>query len=45
MSFDPSLVRYTPEQTAEFYRKLVDDARNTVGVRSAALAHFYSYQH
>ncbi|MBI3682975.1 MAG: ABC transporter permease [Acidobacteria bacterium] len=37
MAFDPSLVRYSPEKTQEFYRTLVDRARQLPGVRSAAL--------
>jgi len=36
-SFDPSLIRYSPEQTAEFYRNLLDKARVLPGVKSAAL--------
>jgi macrolide transport system ATP-binding/permease protein len=38
MSFDPSLVRSTPEQTAQFYKRLVDDARQISGVQNAALS-------
>jgi predicted permease len=37
-SFNPSLVRYTPEQTQEFYKRLLDEARMLNGVESAALA-------
>jgi len=37
MSLDPSLVRYTPQQTRTFYRELVDGARALPGVRSVAL--------
>jgi predicted permease len=37
MSLDPSLIRYTPEQTAQFYRTLMDRARQVPGVKSAAL--------
>ncbi len=40
MSFDPSLVRYTPEQTKEFYKTFLDRVRNVPGVRSATLAYF-----
>ena len=37
-SFDPSLVRYQPAQTQEFYRRLVEKARLLAGVKAAALA-------
>jgi len=37
MSLDPSLVRYTPQQTRTFYGELVDRARALPGVRSVAL--------
>jgi predicted permease len=37
MSFDPRLVRYTPEQTEQFYKHLIENARSIPGVRSAAL--------
>ena len=37
-TFDPSLARYTPEKTADFYRRLLDRARTLNGVRTAALA-------
>jgi predicted permease len=37
-NFDPSLARYTPEQTAEFYKHLLERARNLSGVKNAALA-------
>ncbi|MGA7411377.1 MAG: ABC transporter permease [Bryobacteraceae bacterium] len=37
MSFDPRLVRYTPEQTEQFYKHLIESARSIPGVRSAAL--------
>jgi len=36
-SFDPTLARYTPKQTEEFYRNLLDRARTLTGVTSAAL--------
>jgi predicted permease len=36
-SFNPTLARYTPAQTQDFYRRLLDKARNLTGVRSAAL--------
>jgi predicted permease len=35
--FDTSLVRYTPEKTAAFYRDIKDRVRALPGVRSAAL--------
>ena len=38
MSFDPSLIRYTPTQTGQFYRSLVERARTVPGVQSVALA-------
>jgi predicted permease len=38
MSFDPSLVRYTPEQTGKFYRTLIERARGLPGVNHAALS-------
>jgi predicted permease len=38
MSFDPTLTRHTPEQTAEFYRTLVESARQLTGINHAALA-------
>jgi macrolide transport system ATP-binding/permease protein len=37
MSFDPRLVRYTPEQTEQFYKHLIENARSIPGVKSAAL--------
>ncbi len=37
-SFDPTLVRYTPDQTREFYKRLLDEARMLNGVESAALS-------
>jgi predicted permease len=37
-SFNPTLIRYTPEQTQEFYKKLLEEARQWNGVESAALA-------
>jgi putative ABC transport system permease protein len=36
--FDTSLVRYTPDQTRDFYRHLVDRTRTLPGVRSVTLA-------
>jgi len=38
MSLDTSFARYTPAQTHEFYRRLVEQARALPGVESAALA-------
>jgi len=38
MGLDTSFVRYTPAQTRQFYRNLVDRARALPGVRSVALA-------
>ncbi|HJT89900.1 MAG TPA: ABC transporter permease [Bryobacteraceae bacterium] len=35
---DPGLARYTPAQSVEFYRKLLDRAKQMPGVVSAALA-------
>ena len=37
MSFDPSLIRYTPEQTEQFYKVLMQRVREVTGVKSAAL--------
>jgi predicted permease len=37
-SFDPSLARYTHAQTDEFYRRLLDRARELPGVHTATLA-------
>jgi predicted permease len=37
-SFNPSLARDSKEQTKEFFRRLLDQARTLPGVRSAALA-------
>jgi macrolide transport system ATP-binding/permease protein len=38
MEFDPTLIRYSAEQTREFYRQLTDRVRALPGVRSAALS-------
>ena len=38
MSFDPTLVHYTAEQTREFYRTLPERARQIPGVKDAALS-------
>jgi len=37
-SFDPTLVRYTPDQTRAFYKRLLDESRMLNGVESAALS-------
>jgi predicted permease len=36
-NFDPSLARYTPAQTDEFYRQLLDKSRTFPGLRAASL--------
>jgi predicted permease len=36
-TFDPSLARYTPAQTAVFYQRLLERARTLSGVKTAAL--------
>jgi predicted permease len=38
MMFDPTLIRYTPEQTAQFYKKLIQRVREVPGVKSATLS-------
>jgi predicted permease len=38
MSFDPTLVRYSKPQAQQFYKQLMERARATPGVKSAALA-------
>ncbi|MGC4052749.1 MAG: hypothetical protein QM757_25750 [Paludibaculum sp.] len=38
VEFDPSLLRYSPEQSTVFYRRLADEVRRLPGVRSAALS-------
>jgi len=38
LQLDTSLARYTPQQSREFYRKLIDQARELPGVRSVSLA-------
>src|SRR5262245_25137208 len=40
MRFDPSIVGYSPKQTADFYKSIVDRAREVPGVKSAALSFF-----
>ncbi len=37
LEFDPTLIGYSPEQTAVFYRQLSDGVRGLPGVRSATL--------
>jgi predicted permease len=37
VTFDPSLVRYTPEQAERFYQRALERARVASGVKSAAL--------
>jgi predicted permease len=37
MTFDPSLVHYTPEKAKQFFRDVVDGALEVPGVKSAAL--------
>ncbi|HUE22970.1 MAG TPA: ABC transporter permease [Bryobacteraceae bacterium] len=37
-SFNPALARYTPDHSQEFYKLLLERARNLTGVKSAALA-------
>jgi len=37
-TFDPAVLRYTPDQARVFYRRLVDGARTIPGVQSVALA-------
>lgn len=36
-SFNPVLARYTPDQTKNFYKQLLERTRNLTGVKSAAL--------
>jgi predicted permease len=38
MSFDPTLIRYTPAQTEQFYKELIQRARQLPGVKSATLS-------
>ncbi len=38
MSFDPTLIRYTPEQTSQFYKKLIQRVGQVPGVKSATLS-------
>jgi predicted permease len=39
MRFDPSLVRYTPQQIEQFYKTLLDRSTALPGVKSSALAY------
>lgn len=39
LSFDPTLIRYTPEQTDELYRTVIDRVHTLPGVKSAALTY------
>jgi len=43
LNFDTSLVRYTPEQSRNFYKQLKDQTRNVSNVRSVALARSIPY--
>jgi putative ABC transport system permease protein len=38
MSLDPSLIRYSPDKTREFYRTLIDGARQMHNVKNATLS-------
>jgi macrolide transport system ATP-binding/permease protein len=38
MSFDPTLIRYTSEQTGQFYKNLIQRVREVPGVKSATLS-------
>ncbi len=38
MSLDPTLIRYTPEQSDQFYKKLIQRVRDVPGVKSATLS-------
>ncbi|HLM98077.1 MAG TPA: ABC transporter permease [Bryobacteraceae bacterium] len=39
MSFDPRLIRYTDQQTKQFFQQVVERARAVAGVKSAALTY------
>jgi putative ABC transport system permease protein len=43
LEFDTSLVRYSREQTRNFYRQLADQARNISGVRSVTVSRSIPY--
>jgi predicted permease len=38
MSLDPTLIRYSPEETEQFYKKLMQRVREVPGVKSATLS-------
>lgn len=38
MSFNPGLIRYTPEHTSQFYTQLIQRVREVPGVKSATLS-------
>src|SRR5262249_25762154 len=40
MRFDPTLAGYSEKQTQDFYKNVVDRAREVTGVKSAALSYF-----
>ena len=40
MRFDPTLAGYSPKQTEDFYKTVVERARELAGVKSAALSYF-----
>ena len=40
MKFDPSLIGYTPAQTEQFYKTLIERTREVPGLKSAALSFF-----
>ena len=43
MEFDTALVRYTPDQTREFYRNLAERARALPGVRSVTMTNYIPF--
>jgi predicted permease len=43
LGFDTSLVRYTPEQSRNFYRQLAEQARTVSGIRSVTLSRSIPY--
>jgi len=43
MEFDTALVRYTPDQTREFYRNLEERARALPGVRSVTMTSYFPF--
>jgi len=40
MGFNPTIIGYTPRQTAAFYKELLESVRAVPGIKSVALAHF-----